>query len=66
MWKEYSKLGTTEAREYELGEDLSNISISDRKTPEKGGMIARDKKDYNDQWYIAEKYFNDNFEEVKK
>lgn len=39
-------------------EDLKNGS------PKKGDMIARNPKNHNDQWLVAEKYFNDNFESI--
>ena len=39
-------------------EDLKNGS------PKIGDMIARNPKNHNDQWLVAEKYFKDNFEEV--
>ena len=37
-------------------EDLANGS------PKSGDMIARNPKNHNDQWLVAEQYFNDNFE----
>ena len=37
-------------------EDLANGS------PKSGDMIARSPKNHNDQWLVAEQYFNDNFE----
>ena len=44
------------------------ISVSDSDTlngsPKLGDMIARNPKNHLDQWLIAEKYFNDNFEEL--
>ena len=44
------------------------ISISDADkangSPKIGDMIARNPKNHNDQWLVAEKYFKDNFEEV--
>lgn len=39
-------------------EDLANGS------PKIGDMIARNPKNHNDQWLVAEKYFKDNFEEI--
>ena len=38
-------------------EDLANGS------PKIGDMIARNPKNHNDQWLVAEKYFQDNFTE---
>jgi len=37
-------------------EDLKNGS------PKIGDMIARNPKNHNDQWLVAEQYFKDNFE----
>ena len=39
------------------GADLKNGS------PKIGDMIARNPKNHNDQWLVAEQYFKDNFEE---
>lgn len=51
--------------EYPFG---NNISISDADknngSPKIGDMIARNPKDYSDQWLVAEKYFKDNFEQL--
>ncbi len=45
------------------------VSISDvdklNGSPRIGDMIARNPKNHLDQWLVAEKYFNDNFEEEK-
>lgn len=45
-----------------------NISISntdkENGSPRIGDMIARNPKNHEDQWLIAEKYFKDNFEEI--
>jgi hypothetical protein len=42
------------------------VSISsadlEKGSPKIGDMIARNPKNHNDQWLIAEQYFNDNFE----
>ena len=40
------------------GADLKNGS------PKIGDMIARNPKNHNDQWLVAEQYFKDNFEKV--
>lgn len=51
--------------EYPFG---NNISISDADknngSPKIGDMIARNPKDHNDQWLVAEQYFKDNFEQL--
>lgn len=42
------------------------VSISDSDklngSPKIGDMIARNPKNHNDQWLVAEQYFKDNFE----
>ena len=44
------------------------VSISDvdkyNGSPRLGDMIARNPKNNNDQWLVAEQYFKDNFEEL--
>ena len=44
-----------------------SISDVDRKngSPKKGDMIARNPKNHNDQWLVAQQYFEDNFEEAE-
>lgn len=39
-------------------EDLANGS------PKIGDMVARNPKNHNDQWLVAEQYFKDNFESM--
>jgi hypothetical protein len=68
-WKQYKRKGLSEMRPYVEGEVLSDrVSISqadiEAGSPKKGDMIARNPKDHNDQWLVAEKYFNDNLEEA--
>jgi len=44
------------------------VSISqadlDNGSPKIGDMIARNPKNHNDQWLVAEQYFKDNFKEI--
>jgi len=64
-WKQYKRKGLSEMRPYVKGEDLSGISVSKEDNPETDmGMIARNPKNSQDQWYVAKKYFEDNFEEA--
>ena len=63
-WKKYKRKGLSEMRPYVEGEDLSAVSVSVEDEPTVGGMVARNPKNHNDQWYVAEKYFNDNLELV--
>jgi len=62
----YKRTQIAEMRPYVLGEVLDGVSISlpDRQagSPKPGDMIARNPKNHADQWLVAEKYFNDNFE----
>ena len=43
-----------------------SISEVDKRngSPRIGDMIARNPKNHNDQWLVAEQYFKDNFEEL--
>lgn len=42
-----------------------SISEQDEKngSPQEGDMVARNPKNHLDQWLVAKKYFEDNFEE---
>jgi len=62
-WKKYKRKGLSEMRPYILNEDLSGISVSETDNPpDDMGMISRNPKNHKDQWYVARKYFEDNFE----
>lgn len=64
-WKQYKRKGLSEMRPYIKGEDLAGVSVSKEDSPETDmGMIARNPKNHEDQWYVAKKYFEDNFEEA--
>ena len=67
-WKQYRRKGLSEMRPYVEGEVLTNVSISqadkENGSPKVGDMIARNPKNNDDQWLVAEKYFLDNLEEV--
>lgn len=68
--KEFTKYRRTqvaEMRPFEKGERLpDNVSISkadkEAGSPKPGDMIARNPKNHEDQWLVAQKYFEDNFE----
>lgn len=62
MWQFYRRKGTAMMRPYLPGESLEGISVSAVDTPELGGMIATNPANRADQWYVAKKYFEDNFE----
>jgi len=49
-------------RPYVPGEDTSCISIAAEDTLEEGGMIAENPNNPLDQWYVAKKFFEDNYE----
>jgi hypothetical protein len=61
----YKNHGFIHISEYPFG---FNISISDADknngSPKNGDMIARNPKDYSDQWLIAKQYFEDNLEPI--
>jgi hypothetical protein len=61
----FNNQGFIHISEYPFG---YNISISDADknngSPKIGDMIARNPKDYFDQWLVAKQYFKDNFEEL--
>lgn len=62
IFKKYTRKGFSEMRPYILDEDLSGVSVADVDIPELGGMIARNPKNHQDQWYVAKQYFEDNLE----
>jgi len=49
-------------RPFVPGEDLTKIGVSKEDVPEPGGMVARNAKNSEDQWYVAKKFFEDNYE----
>lgn len=66
-FKKYQRKGLSEMRPYVKGEDISSISVSKEDNPEEDmGMIARNPKNHEDQWYVARKYFEDNLELAEK
>lgn len=66
QWKQYKRKGLSEMRPYVEGEDLSGVTITEADrvngSPKLGDMIARNPKNYSDQWLMAKKYFEDNLE----
>lgn len=66
-FKKYKRTNLAEMRPYQVGEVLSSkvsISSEDLKngSPKVGDMIARNPENHNDQWLVAKKYFQENFE----
>jgi hypothetical protein len=68
-FKSYRRRQIAELRTWEPGDDMSGISISEvdkaAGSPKVGDMIARNPKNYFDQWLVAAQYFDDNFEPVQ-
>ena len=70
-FKQYRRSQIAELRPYLVGEGLGDrisVSTSDKEngSPKAGDMVARNPKNHEDQWLVAEKYFKDNFEELKE
>ena len=61
--KRYRKKGYILARPYG-GEGLTGVSVSKRDDPAKGGWIAHNPQDMEDQWFISSEFFEENYEEV--
>lgn len=51
-------------RPYVVDEDMGGVSVAECDTPELGGMIAVNPDDKSDRWYVAKKFFEDNYELV--
>ena len=67
LWGKYRRTNIAEIRPYILGEDLSGINVAEVDDPKNDmGMIARNPKNHEDQWYVARKYFEENFKEEKR
>jgi hypothetical protein len=64
----YRRSQIAELRPYVNGESMELISISapdqEAGSPKSGDMIARNPKNWDDQWLVAKKYFEDNFESI--
>ena len=45
-----------------LIKDLTGVSVNTEDTPEIGGMIAINPQNQEDRWYVAKKFFDDNYE----
>ena len=64
-WRQYLKSVAQPMRPYVPGEDLAGISVSPEDSPAEGGMIACNPKNPADKWYVAEKFFRDNYVQVE-
>lgn len=58
----YRKKQLQEMRPYVPGEDLTGVSVSNSDTPGPGGMIARNRNNHEDRWYVAADFFAENYE----
>lgn len=68
-FKQYRRVQIAELRPYVPGEVLDHrvsISEADRNAgaPAPGDMIARNPRNYDDQWLVSASYFASNFEPV--
>jgi len=61
LFKNYIKFNMQPMRPYIPGEDLTGISVAACDTLEQGGMIAVNPNDPSDSWYVAKKFFEDNY-----
>ena len=61
-YKNYRKKNVQPMRPYEPGEDFTGVSVNTEDTPEIGGMIAINPQNQEDRWYVAKKFFDDNYE----
>ena len=61
-FKNYRKTAVQRMRPYVPGEDLSQVSVSKKDTPGKGGMIAEASGNPKDQWYVNADFFNRSYE----
>lgn len=65
-FKQYRRKQIAELCPWTAEYDMKYVSVSeeDRKagSPKSGDMIARNPKNWNDQWLVAAAYFADNFE----
>jgi hypothetical protein len=68
-FKKYRRKQIAELRPWKTGEDMSRISVTaaDRESgsPKEGDMIARNPKNHDDQWLVAQAYFEANFAPAK-
>lgn len=56
-FKNYVKTAVQPMRPYVPGEDLTGITVSEKDTPELGGMIGVNPNNENDQWYVSKLFF---------
>ena len=66
MLQNFRKKTIQPMRPYIAGESLMGVSVSAEDVPEVGGMVAINPSNPSDQWYIAKKFFEDNYEEINR
>jgi hypothetical protein len=63
---QYRRKALGEARPYEPGESVGDVSINPEDaragSPKPGDMIFRNPKNHRDQWLVAAAYFAENYE----
>ena len=67
-FKPFRRKQIAELRPWTPDYDMKYVSVSSvdlqAGSPKEGDMIARNPKNWNDQWLVARQYFEDNFEEL--
>ena len=63
-YKKYIKTAIQEMRPYIPGEGLTGVSLSEKDTPEEGGMLAIDRSD-GSRWYVSKDFYQKNYKQVK-
>lgn len=62
---QYQRKSIAELRPYQVGEDLSKVSITatdaNNGSPKVGDMVARNPLNHEDQWLVTKEYFEQNF-----
>lgn len=68
-YKKYRRTQIAEMCAWHNNFDMNDVSISkpdiDAGSPKEGDMIARNPKNHDDKWLVAEQYFKDNFEPTR-
>ena len=72
-FKKYRRTNIAEMRDLNIEEKMvclvdASVSSEDKLLPTaefREGRIARNPENHKDQWYVAKKYFEDNFELVE-
>lgn len=61
QYKEYCKPATQLLRPYVPGEDLTEVAVSAQDLPSEGGMIAVNRDNPKDMWYVNGDFFTANY-----